>query len=313
MSPRSRLLWLAVLLAGLLAFASRSGALQALAEIIFSGYRLQPQGAPVAATHAKLSEHEIEALGRLPPQQQAERLMQAAVNHDEGATRMITEKVGSWRGHLKKTKVWNELVEQTALYSNDLRVRAAAIEADLAAYGIESSPAWADSLIESGQAHPENRPFDAWVLGLLANRGVETERIHELLREWTHDPAEEARFWAVEGLALIGTDATIPDLLDALRNDPSPRVRERGGCGLAKSGMLTREQRVTAVPGLIDIAADPATDPETRTWSYQALREITNQPLARDPAVWRDWFARHGSERTEPSQEPAQGEDPKPL
>src|SRR4051812_38437054 len=169
-SSRSlRLLLLGLFLAVLLVFASRSGALQALAEIILSGHHLPAQGAPVAATQAKLSEHEIEALERLPPQQQAERLMQAAVNHDEGATRMIVEKVGSWRGHLKKTKAWDALVEQTALYSNDLRVRAAAIEAELAAYGMESSPAWADSLIESGQAHPENRPFDAWVLGMLAN------------------------------------------------------------------------------------------------------------------------------------------------
>jgi HEAT repeat protein len=302
-----RILSLGLLLAALLAFASRSGALQALAEIILSGHRLPAQGAPVAATHAKLSEHEIEALERLPPQQQAERLMQAAINHDEGATRMILAKVGSWRGHLKKTKAWDALVEQTALYSNDLRVRAAAIEAELAAYGLEKAPHWADGLMEGGRAHPENRPFDAWVLGMLANRGVETARIHDLLREWAHDPDESTRFWAVEGMALIGTGDTIPDLLDALRNDPSHRVRERGGCGLAKSGMLTREQRVTAVPGLIDIAADPATDPVTRNWTYQALREITNEPLPRNPAVWRDWFAEHGNERAEP----LQGDDPK--
>src|SRR5262249_44688135 len=162
------------------------------------------------------------------------------------------------------------LVEQTALYSNDLRVRAAAIEVDLAAYGIAKTPADAERWIESGQQSAESRPFSAWALGMLANRGVETERIHEVLRGWAHDPEEETRFWAVEGLALLGTDATIPDLLEALRNDPSHRVRERGGCGLAKSGMLTREQRAKAVPGLIDVAEDSAADRVTQTWAFQA-------------------------------------------
>lgn len=297
--PRSRplrALLLTAFLAALLAFASRSGALQALAEIVLSGHNLPAVGTPVAATHAKLSEHEREALAHLPPQAQAERLLSAAVNHDDGATRMILERVESWRGHLKRTKAWTALVDETALYSNDLRVRAAAIEADLASYGAEKTPAEAERWMEAGRQSPESRPFSAWVLGLLGNRGVETERIHGLLREWARDPDEEARYWAVEGLAMLGIDAAVPDLLEALKSDPAARVRERGGCGLSKSGMLTREQRLQAVPGLIDVADDPAVEPLTRTWAFQALREITGERLRDDAQAWRGWYAGHGEE-----------------
>src|SRR6266700_4083491 len=282
-------------LVALLLFASRSGAMQTVLDII-TGHNLPAQGTPVAATHAKLSEHEREYIEGLPPQKQAEHLLQAAINHDEGATSMIMDKLSSWNGHLSKTKTL-ETLEQTALYSNDLRVRAAMIEVDLVAYKVEKSSEAAGRLMEDGRQTPANRPFDAWVLGMLANRGVETERIHELLRVWSHDPAEQTRFWAVEGLAHLGTDDTIPEFIDVLRNDPAMDVRERGGCSLAKSGMLTREQRMKAVPGLIELAADPSLNDTARNWAFQALREITNEPLGNDVSAWRNWFSAHGDER----------------
>lgn len=120
-----------------------------------------------------------------------------------------------------------------------------------------------------------------------------------MLRDWTHDANEQTRFYAVEGMAQIGTDDTIADFLDVLRNDPSMSVRERAGCSLAKSGMLTREQRMGAVPGLIEIAADPGVDATARSWAFQALREITDEPLGNDVSEWRNWFSQHGAERKE--------------
>jgi hypothetical protein len=74
-------------------------------------------------------------------------------------------------------------------------------------------------------------------------------------------------------------------------------VRERAGCSLAKSGILTREQRMLAVPGLIDLAYDPSLDNTTRSWIYQALREITNEHLGNDPATWKNWYATEGTKR----------------
>jgi hypothetical protein len=43
--------------------------------------------------------------------------------------------------------------------------------------------------------------------------------------------------------------------------------------------MLTREQRMLAVPGPIDLADDPSLDATTRSWAYQAPRQITNGGL----------------------------------
>jgi hypothetical protein len=54
-----------------------------------------------------------------------------------------------------------------------------------------------------------------------------------------------------------------------------------------------------ALPGLIEIADDPAVDSTTRSWAFQALREIANEPLGNDVAAWRNWFSSHGSERAE--------------
>ena len=238
----------------------------------------------------------MEWLQTQPPQAQMEFLLGAAVNHDAGATRLIAEMVEGWRGKLHSTPRW-ETLQDTALYSSDLRVRAAAIEINLAVRSIAKTDDDADRLIETARKLPQNRPYFAWELGMLANRGIRTERIHDLLAEWIHDPHQQTRFWSVEGLAHLGTDATIKNFLDVFRNDPSLDVRERAGCSLAKSGMLTREQRMKAVPGLIELGDDPSLDATTRGWIYQALREITNVNLPNDPATWRNWYSTHGAEK----------------
>ena len=261
-----------------------------------SGEDLPVPGHPVPADHGKLSEHNIEWLQTQPPQTQMEFLLGAAVNHDAGATKLIAEMVESWHGKLHRTPRW-ETLQDTALYSNDLRVRAAAIEINLAVMNLAKNDETVDRLIESAQKLPGNRPFAAWELGMLANRGIETARIHVLLGDWIHDKNQQTRFWSVEGLAHLGTDDTIKNFLDVFRNDPSLDVRERAGCSLAKSGMMTREQRMKAVPGLIELGDDPSVDAATRNWIYQALREITNVDLSNDPAAWRNWYASHGAEK----------------
>jgi hypothetical protein len=82
-----------------------------------------------------------------------------------------------------------------------------------------------------------------------------------------------------------------------LGSDVSMDVRERAGCSLAKSGMLTREQRMKAVPGLIDLGDDTSLNETTRNWVYQALPEITNQPLPNSSADWRSWYTKFGAVR----------------
>jgi hypothetical protein len=92
-------------------------------------------------------------------------------------------------------------------------------------------------------------------------------------------------------MSLLGSDATIEPMLDVFRNDPSQEVRESAGRGIAQSGMLTKEQRMKAVPTLLGYAEDPATNSNTRSWVFQALRDITGESLGSDPSAWRNWWA----------------------
>ncbi len=279
-----------------LAIALLSGSLAA--QKPQSGEELPLPGKSVPADYSKLSEHNIEWLQTQPPQVQAEFLLQSAINHQKGATNLIEKLVDDWHGKLHATPRW-EVLQDSALYSSDLRVRAAAIEINLAVRNLAKTDDAALGLIQSAEKQSSNRPYAAWELGMLANRGVQKERIHELLATWIHDTNQQTRFWAVEGLAHMGTDETIKNFLDVFRNDPSLEVRERAGCSLAKSGMLTREQRMHAVPGLLELTDDPSLDATTRGWIYQALREITDVSLPNDPATWRNWYASHGTERTQ--------------
>src|SRR5271155_5135640 len=66
-------------------------------------------------------ENELDAeLKRLPPQQQAERLLERAVHDDAAALDLLRENVDGWRGRLKNTDQLFDLV-LAALNSHDLR------------------------------------------------------------------------------------------------------------------------------------------------------------------------------------------------
>src|SRR5882757_8349322 len=172
-----------------------------------SGEQLQVPGKPVPADYSKLSEHNIEWLHTQPQQVQAEFLLQAAVSHQKGATDWIERLVDDWHGKLHDTPRW-QVLQDSALYSSDLRVRAAAIEINLAVRDLAKTDDAALGLIQAAEKRQDIRPYAAWELGMLANRGVQQERIHELLAGWIHDQNQQVRFWSVEGLAHIGGDET---------------------------------------------------------------------------------------------------------
>ena len=172
-----------------------------------------------------------------------------------------------------------------------LRVRAAAIEIDIAARNLEKTTATFDRLepdARSGEQGP--RANALWDIGLLGNRGVEPERAAQILLASIHDDNINVRYWAVEGLAYLGTDEVVAPLLQTFHDDPSAMIRERAACGLAQSGMLSEKQRRSAVPKLLDFADDASLDAETHKWVFQALRDITGETLPHDPAAWRNWY-----------------------
>jgi HEAT repeats len=247
------------------------------------------QGEPVAASPAVLSDHLIAQLDGMTQQQQAEMLLGWAVHGYQGATERIAASVDSWRGKMKLDEKF-ETQFRSALNSNDLRVRAAAIEVNLAALNVEKNAASVDSRIRSLEAGEGDRVWALWILGLLGNRGVEPDRVFPVLLKHTRDSDEGIRYWAVEGLAYLGTDATIEPLLDIFRNDPSPAIRERAACGLAQSGMLQQAQRMRAVPAFLNHLDDATLDPTMRQWTLQALQDISGQRLGADPAAWRQWY-----------------------
>jgi HEAT repeat protein len=246
-------------------------------------------------------------LDRQKPQEQAEILLERAVARSDGATGQIESRVEGWRGKL----MWNaRLGELTtvALNSNDISVRGSAIDVQLAAYGLPKNEASVDALVlQANSTDHAQKIWAFWGLGLLANRGIETDRVIQVLSAHLKDSgresdkssagkassgslSEDARRWAVEALAVVGTTPTIAPLLEAMHDDPSPQVRERAACSLAESGMLSHEQRLIAVPQLIEYSDDPALDAQTHAWAFQALGDITQQRLPNDAAAWRNWY-----------------------
>lgn len=273
-----------ILLAAFLTFHSNRGAFSDVTHWLTRHEKLE------SSALASLSQQDPEHLDQEKPQRQAEFLLERAVNHYGGATGQISARVAGWQGKLRLTPQLNSMLS-TALNSDDLGVRAAAIDVDLAALGLTKTPQTLQRLMEKVESGPQSqRIWALWEMGLLANRGVEPERVSQILIRHLHDPNPEVRHWAVEGLAYVGTDDAIAPLLKVFHDDPSPMVRERAGCGLAQSGMLTPEQRRKALPQLLDFAADKSLDAQTQGWVYQALRDITRQSLPNDPAAWRDWY-----------------------
>ena len=226
----------------------------------------------------------------MKPQKQAEALLQLAVAQSDGAVDQISSRVERWQGKLS----WDSqmaTVTTAALNSNDMRVRESGVEVELAAYGLaknSKSLAYVLKTVESPD-HAQ-KIWGLWALGLMGNRGVEPDRVVAVLTSHLKDADEDSRHWAVDGLALVGTNETIPVLLSAMHDDPSPLVREQAACGVAQSGMFTREQRFSAVPQLLNYIDDPALDARTRGWAFLALADITGQHLPNDASAWRSWY-----------------------
>ena len=257
-----------------------------------------PASAPAAspsvspATASDSRNVAIEEIARLAPQQQAERLLELAANHDGKSLELIRQSLPAWHGRLENTDQLFDLVLK-ALGSDDLRVRAAAVEIDLAANHLAKSPQSVARLIRITRVDPSRRSLALWRLGALGNRGVEPKTVLNTLLLYAHHVNLDTRYWAVEGLSMLATDATIDPLLDILRHDPSSRVRERAASALAQSGLFTKDQRLSAVPHLLNSLDDDGLDDKTRGWVVWTLRTITGAVIGDDINAWRDWWTNH--------------------
>jgi hypothetical protein len=253
-----------------------------------------PQDRSVPVSPARISEHEIEQLATMAPQEQAARLLERAINHYDGALELIAKYVDGWLGKVKLTPEFGSLIT-TAINSNDLRVRAAALEIDLAANNLPRAQESVDLLIERTQEQSVARPWCLWMLGALGFFKIEPERVLETLLDYQHDPSEDTRMGVVAGLGHLGADNTIQPLLDIYLHDKSTRVRSQALGSIAQVGMLSKQQRLSAVPDLLRLSEDMTIEAEPRKWIFQALRDVTGADLGNDAAAWRAWWAEHGS------------------
>ena len=247
-------------------------------------------GSVATQSASDFTPHDLAQLDRLDPQNQAEALLERAVGESEGAVEQISSHLDRWQGKIK----WNsEIATLTtaALTSRDLRVRRSGVEVELAAYGLAKNTDSLNYLLRTARSKDHAKKIWAlWSLGLLANRGIGTPVAVQALSAHLKDSDQDSRRWAVAALALVGSWETITPLLRTMHDDPSPSVREGAASSLAESGMMTREQRLLAVPQLLSYTDDPALDAQTRTWAFQALSCITGQHLPHDSGTWRLWY-----------------------
>jgi len=289
---RARLLVLLILVFTLVALWTISPhAVRAAVDRMDSllGHTAHPVASPPASTPGNLEAK----LTAMTVQRQAELLVSAAVNHHPGALDLLNSRTDLWRGNLQETPHLKDVL-QSAWNSDDLQVRSASLEVYLDLYDIQKNSESVSTLERRIADEPAARPWALWMLGALGNRGIEPIGVLREELSYVHDPATETRMWAVEALATLGTDDAIDPLLDALRNDPAPMVREQAACGLAQSGMFTREQRRMAVPRLLEFAEDPALDANTRNWVFRALQDITGGNQGSNAHAWRQWWQQHG-------------------
>lgn len=254
--------------------------------------RLAPTFQTLASAQPRrpASAADLRQLDQMKPQKQAETLLELAVGNTAGAADQISSRVNRWPGQVQ----WNSQIASlstAALNSNDMRVRESGVEVELAAYGLAKNSASLDYLLKTANsADHAQKIWALWTLGLMGNRGVQSDRVVEVLTSHLTDADLESRHWAVEGLALTGSDQSIRPLLQTMHDDPSPMVRERAACGLAQSGMFTQQQRLTAIPQLLNYTDDTSLDAQTHAWAFQALNDITHQHLPNSSAAWRDWY-----------------------
>jgi hypothetical protein len=259
----------------------------------------QGASALVSASQPHAKDSDVEEIAHLAPQQQAERLLELAVEQPDLSLGLIHRNLTSWRGHLEDTDHLFRLV-LAALDSNDPRVRVAAVEIDLAANNLIKSPESFEKLLRQIHSDSEDRYLALWRLGALGNRGVEPSEAFRTLKLYTRNRNQEVRFWAVEGLAMLGNEEAVDALLDVLVHDPAAQIRQRAANGLSRSGLLTGEQRLTAVPQLLNLLDDDSLDTATQNLIYTTLEAITGASFGKNAGAWRDWWAHHDT-REKPS------------
>jgi len=221
-------------------------------------------------------------------QTEAEELLQRVAAGDAAAADQLLRVSANWTGKTRRTPKSEQSIG-VALNLPDLHAREAALQAELALDGVTVDEAGL-KFVEQSVDNPSSRVWALWMLGALGNRGVDPIHTTKAIGAYLTDTQVDVRAAAVNGLSLVGTEETIPMLLDRFRNDPSPVVQERAACALAESGMYAHPLRMMAAGSFVSGLDDSLLTPVQHEWALHALRDISGQELGRDAGAWRVWY-----------------------
>jgi len=118
-----------------------------------------------------------------------------------------------------------------ALDSEDPRVRAPAVEIDLAASNLSKVSGKRRAFLNQINNDPGSRSLTLWRLGALGNRGVEPATVLATLLRYAHDSSQQTRFWRSKD-GDVGTDESLDPLLSILAHRRFAKNRERAACNL---------------------------------------------------------------------------------
>ena len=222
-------------------------------------------------------------------QSEAEQLLQRSAAGEARVADQVLEQSPGWTGTTRRTPKSEESVG-VMLNAPDRHVREAALRAEMALDGVTVDDA-GFQMARNSVRNPTYRVWGLWMLGALGNHGVNAEQATKLIGEYLADSDANVRAAAVNALALVGTEETIPVLLDRFRNDASPVVQERAACSLAESGMYTHQQRMMAAASFVGWLDDSTLSAAQRAWALHALRDISGKNLGESASAWREWYA----------------------
>jgi len=127
----------------------------------------------------------------------AEGLLERLARGDAAAASQVLEQSDGWTGKTKTTQKTDQFIS-TSLNLNDLHVRAAALQAQLALNGIPRD-ASGFAMLEQAAGNPQQRAFAMWMLGALGNRGVDAAHAAKIIEAYLNDPDVAVRSNAVIG------------------------------------------------------------------------------------------------------------------
>jgi hypothetical protein len=222
-------------------------------------------------------------------QAEAEHMLARLSTGDASAADQILASTQGWTGKTQRTAKSEQSIG-VALNLPDLHAREAALQAELALDGVTLDEEGL-KYVERSVEDPRYRTWGIWMLGALGNRGVDPAHTTKVIGSYLTDTQVDVRAAAVNALSLVGTEETVPLLLDRFRNDPSPVVQERAACGLAESGMYARPLRLLAAGSFVSWLDDSLLTAAQREWTLHALRDISGQDFGRNAERWREWYS----------------------